>query len=120
MKKYKLTEETQLAPNGETVYRIEALKNFTLINGNEVRKGDKGGWLTSEDRMSQDGRCWIYEECMMFDNSHRSGDSIGHGYSWQYENSHQFGNSHQFENSRQFGNSRQYGNTVDYGTTNDK
>ena len=34
--------------------------------------------------MSQDGRCWVYDECMMFDNSYRSGDSIGYGDSWQF------------------------------------
>lgn len=49
MMKYKLTEET-LEFNGRTLYRIEALKNFGF-----VRTGDKGGWIESENNLSQAG-----------------------------------------------------------------
>ena len=115
MKKYKLTEESKVLEREITVYRIEALKDFTLINGKEVKKGDKGGWLQSEANMSQEGNCWVYEECVMMGNSHRSGDSIGYGNSLQYGNSRQYGNSMQYDNSRQGSYSRQYGNSRQYG-----
>ena len=36
-KKYKLTDET-IEVNGKTLYRIEALKDFS-----NIKKGDKGG-----------------------------------------------------------------------------
>lgn len=45
--KYKLTEET-INVNGITLYRIEALKDFS-----DVKKGDKGGFLEKEDNLSQ-------------------------------------------------------------------
>ena len=54
-KKYKLTEES-IIYFGRTLYRIEALKDF----GN-VKKGDLGGWIESEDNLSQEGNCWIHD-----------------------------------------------------------
>ena len=54
-KKYKLTEET-LKVYDKTLYRIEAVKEFA-----DVKKGDKGGWVESENNLSQDGNCWIYD-----------------------------------------------------------
>ena len=38
-KKYKLTEET-INVNGKTLYRIEALKDFS-----DVQQGEKGGYV---------------------------------------------------------------------------
>lgn len=55
MKKYKLTSETTVF-NGVTLYRIEALKDFA-----KVKKGDKGGFVQSEDNLSHNGDCWVYD-----------------------------------------------------------
>lgn len=49
--KYKLTEET-IRVYGSTLYRIEALKDF-----NDVKKGDKGGFIENEDNLSHYGNC---------------------------------------------------------------
>ena len=49
--KYKLTEETTIA-YGRTLYRIEALKDF-----NDVKKGNKGGFIENENNLSQSGDC---------------------------------------------------------------
>ena len=48
-KKYKLTDETTNLL-GRTLYRIEALKDF-----GDVKEGDKGGYVESEDNLSQNG-----------------------------------------------------------------
>lgn len=40
-------------------YSIIALKDFTLITGEQIKKGDIGGLVESEDCLSQDGLCWI-------------------------------------------------------------
>ena len=67
-KKYKLTDET-ININGITLYRIEALKDFS-----DVKKGDKGGFVESENNLSHDGDCWVYDDAkvsdcaMIFDN----------------------------------------------------
>jgi len=102
--KYELDKSvTKKAPNGETLYRVRALKDFDTIIGRKVKKGDLGGWVTSEDRLSQDDNCWIFDECMMYGKSYRFEDSVG------FENSQQYGDSRQFGYSRQYGVSQQYG-----------
>ena len=52
-KKYKLTEES-IIYFGKTLFRIEALKDFGNVN-----KGDKGGYVQSDENLSQEGDCWI-------------------------------------------------------------
>ena len=59
-KKYKLTNET-INVNGVALYRIEALKDFS-----DVKKGDKGGFVQSEDNLSQDGTCWVYDDAIVY------------------------------------------------------
>ena len=60
IKKYRLTEETIII-NGKTLYRIEALKDF-----NDVKKGDKGGFVEDEENLSQCDDCWIYDNAEVF------------------------------------------------------
>ena len=64
MKKYKLTNEHKAITRWlgceeieSKLYRIEALIDF-----NDIKKGDLGGWVESELNLSQDGLCWIYDE----------------------------------------------------------
>ena len=109
-KKYELTTETKKI-NGHTVYRIKALKRFDTIIGRRVNKGDLGGWVESENNLSQDGKCWLFDDAVGYENSRRTENSVGSGNSLQYGNSRQFGNSWQFGDSQQYGNSWQYGNS---------
>ncbi|MCC6271271.1 MAG: hypothetical protein IT190_08335, partial [Microbacteriaceae bacterium] len=124
-KKYELTNETKVMPTGETVYRIKALRDFDTTY-KPVKAGDLGGWVESEENLSHEGKCWLFDEATGYQDSHRSGDSVGYGNSRQLENSRQYGNSRQFgcsvqsgnsqqyDNSRQFGWSRQFGNSQQY------
>lgn len=66
-KKYKLTDETKVY-NGKTLYRIEALKDFAY-----VQKGKKGGFVESEENLSQEDDCWIDGDAMVFDDTRVSG-----------------------------------------------
>ena len=66
-KKYKLTDETKVY-NGKTLYRIQALKNFSYVN-----KGQKGGFVETENNLSQENDCWIYDDAMVFDDARVSG-----------------------------------------------
>ena len=56
MTKYKLSSQT-LQHEGRTLYRIQALKDF-----GDVKAGDLGGWVESENNLSQRGLGWIYDE----------------------------------------------------------
>ena len=66
-KKYKLTDETKVY-NGKTLYRIQALKNFSYVN-----KLQKGGFVESENNLSQENDCWIGNDAMVFDDARVSG-----------------------------------------------
>ena len=55
-KKYILTD-IKKEYDGHILHRIKALKDFALINGKEVFEGDLGGWVESEDNLSQEGSC---------------------------------------------------------------
>lgn len=131
-KKYELTNITK-EYGGKTLYRIRALKNF-----GDVKAGDLGGWVQSEDNLSQKGYCWIYDnaKCMddarMYDNSRMYDDSKMYWNSIMYDdsrmrdksemrgNSKMYGytimrdNSIMYDNSTMYGNSRMYGNSVMY------
>lgn len=51
-KKYELIKDSYW-------YRVKALKDFTLITGETIKKGEIGGSVTSEECLSQEGSCWI-------------------------------------------------------------
>lgn len=59
-KKYMLTDEFKYVDNVK-VFRIQALQSF----GN-ITAGELGGFVQSEENLSQNGKCWIYDEaCAM-------------------------------------------------------
>ena len=62
-KKYKLTNET-ITFLGKVLRRIEALKDFA-----DVKKGDKGGFIESEENLSQKDNCWIYDNAIVYENT---------------------------------------------------
>ena len=62
-KKYELTDET-IKFEGRILYRIRALKNFS-----DVKRGQLGGFVESEDNLSQLDNCWIYAEGKVMDDA---------------------------------------------------
>ena len=52
MKKYELTEEV----NERGLHRIRALRDIPRYG---VKKGDLGGFVESEENLSQSGDCWV-------------------------------------------------------------
>lgn len=61
--KYKLSNEI-LNHNGRVLYRVQALQNF-----NDVKAGDLGGWVESEQNLSQEGESWIFDEAKVYGNA---------------------------------------------------
>jgi len=53
--KYELTNQKVYIDN-KTLYRIRALKDFE-----NVKNGDLGGYIRSENNLSQEGNCWVYK-----------------------------------------------------------
>lgn len=59
-KKYELVPETVTKLYGKSMYRIRALKDFS-----DVKKGQYGGYVESEENLSQLGNCWIYDDSIV-------------------------------------------------------
>lgn len=60
MDKYELTSET-LQYAGHTLHRIKALRDFGIIN-----TGELGGWIESEENLSQAGNAWVFDNAKVF------------------------------------------------------
>ena len=87
MKKYKLTKET-ISWDYVTLHRIEALTTFTLINGEEIHPGNKGGWVESENNLSHEGNCWILDEAVVCDNAKVCDEAIVCDHARVYNNAY--------------------------------
>ena len=93
-KKYKLTEET-IKVYDKTLYRIEALRNFS-----DVKKGDKGGYIEKEENLSQNGNCWVYDDAMVYGSARVYDNAI------VYANSEVYGKAEVYHNAIIFGKSQ--------------
>ena len=77
--KFKLTTESKVNVFGVKLFRIEALVDIWTAN---VKKGDKGGWLSSAEldngnaRVS--GNAWVYGNAEVY------GDAWVYGNAWVY------------------------------------
>ncbi|WP_273783982.1 hypothetical protein [Bartonella sp. AU15XJBT] len=121
-KKFALTNETRVF-NNKTLYRIKALKDFS-----DVKAGQLGGFIESEDNLSHDGNCWvydnalvlspahIYENAKVFNNAIIMGFVYGNAHICNharvYANAHVYDNAHLSNNAWVCG--RVYGNAVVY------
>ena len=74
MKKYKLTDEC-ITIGEHKLYRIEALKDFYI-----VEKGDKGGFIESEENLSHFNNCWVYYNARVSNNAVVSGNAVVSSY----------------------------------------
>ena len=61
-KKYKLTDEV----NERGLHRIVALRDIPRY---DVKKGDLGGFVESEENLSQDGDAWVGDNAQVSDNA---------------------------------------------------
>ena len=103
-KKYKLTDVT-INLNGATLYRIEALKDF-----GEIKKGDKGGFIESENNLAHEGDAWVSDDACVYGSACVYGDACVFGCACVYDNALVSGNGQVYGNARVCGNSRVYGN----------
>ena len=117
-KKYKLTDET-INLNGVTLYRIEALKYF-----GEIKKGDKGGFIESENNLTHEGDAWVsdsahvYGDACVFDNARVYNNAFVSGYAQVYGNARVYGNAWLYDNTRVCGYARVADNARVYGDAN--
>ena len=72
-KKYEFTGETKEV-GGPVLKRIRLLRD---IGG--FKSGDVGGWIESEDNLSHEGNCWVYESARVFGEACVSGEALVSG-----------------------------------------
>ena len=116
--KYKLTEETK-CDDGTKLYRIQALIN---IPSHSVKAGDLGGWVQSEDNLSQDDTAWVFgnaqvygnacvsDDALVYGNACVSDDALVYGEAQVYGEAHVFCSAQVHGKAHVFGNARVYGN----------
>ena len=68
-KKYRLTEN-QIKRGEKILYQIEALKDFGM-----VKAGDLGGYIESEENLSQDNDAWVSGNAWVVSNARVSGNA---------------------------------------------
>ncbi len=75
-KKYKLGDKYPGAEVWRSVGREEGAfrRIVALRDFGDVKKGDIGGWVATEDNLSHDGKCWVYEDAMVYGNAKISDD----------------------------------------------
>lgn len=65
IKKYKLLKYDYIIVDDKRLYRIRSLKSL-----NRLPKGTLGGYVESEDNLSHESTCWIYDDAMVIGNAH--------------------------------------------------
>ena len=98
------------------MYRIEVLTDF-----GEIKNGDKGGFIESENNLAHEGDAWVsnnahvYGDACVFDNAHVYGNAFVSGCAQVYGNARVYGNAWLYDNTHVCGyawvadNARVYG-----------
>jgi hypothetical protein len=107
--KYTLSTNTKVV-GGKTLYQIKANKSFNI-----VKEGELGGWVESENNLSQEGVCWVYGDAWVYGNALVYGDAWVYGDARVYGDALVCGNARVYGDALVCGNARVYGNTHVYG-----
>ena len=90
-KKYRLTGN-HINIGNRILYQIEALKDF-----GDVKAGDLGGYIESEENLSQYDNAWVYGDAQVLGNAQ------------VFDNARVYGNACVFDNARVYGNACVFG-----------
>jgi len=117
-RKYILTEKTKKI-NGHILHRIKAVADF----GN-VHIGDLGGWIESENNLSQSGCCWVHDNAKVYSNAKISHDAQIFGnakvfgnarvrdYVWICADAKVYGNAQVYCNAKIYDSAQVFGNAI--------
>jgi carbonic anhydrase/acetyltransferase-like protein (isoleucine patch superfamily) len=99
--KYKLGESKEVL--GRTLFRVVALRDF-----GDVKAGDIGGWVETEDNLAQDGGAWVETE----DNLAQDGGAWVYDEAMVYDGARVYDDARIFDKAIVCGNSLVYGNSL--------
>ncbi|MEG9498423.1 hypothetical protein [Mannheimia indoligenes] len=92
MKKYCLIESNQ-EYHGQKLYQIQALRDFTAIEGIEIKQGDLGGFVSGEHNLSHQGNCWIANQAKVLGQAFVSENAFVRGFCVLCDQVQVFGNA---------------------------
>ena len=108
-KKYRLTGN-HINIGNRILYQIEALKDF----GN-VKAGDLGGYIESEENLSQYDNAWVYGDAQVLGNAQVFDNARVYGNACVFDNARVYGNACVFGNAEVYGNALVYDNACVFG-----
>ena len=102
--KYKLTEK-YIEHFGVKLFQIQAVTDFGCIS-----KGELGGYIQSEQCLSQSGDAWVYGNARVSGNAWVCDNARVSGNAWVYGDAQVYGNARVSGNARVYGIARVSGN----------
>jgi len=105
MKKYELTSSC-IEVGGTKLFQIRALMDFS-----DVRAGDMGGYIESEDNLAHTGNSWVFENARVTGNACVSENARVAGNAWVSENAWVSGDARVAGNAWVIGDACVFGNT---------
>ena len=101
--KYKLTEK-YIEHFGVKLFQIQAVTDFGCIS-----KGDLGGYIQSEQCLSQSGDAWVYDNAQVYGDARVYDNAWVSGNARVYDNAQVSGDARVSGNARVSGDARVYG-----------
>lgn len=107
MKKYKILEDGSIKFRGKSLCRIQALIDFA-----DVKAGDIGGYVESENNLSHEGEAWVYDNAIVCDDAR-----VFHN-AKVYWDAKVFDHAKVYYEAKIHGSAEIYGNAKIYGKSN--
>ena len=98
-----------MGPKYEFNGDIMKWNGYTLRRIRRISDGKLGGWIESEENLSQEGDCWIFNDSMVYDSARVYGNA------WVIDDSQVYNNALVFENARVCYGAKVYGNAKVHG-----
>ena len=102
MRKYEMTANTKMY-FGRKLYQIRALVNFE-----DIKAGDLGGYIEKEENLSHNGYAWVLNNACVF------GNALVYGNARVFDNVLIYGNAEVYGNARIYGNAFVFDNAQIY------
>jgi len=104
-KKYELVVDDTITFWGWKLFRIKALISFGSVDA-----GDFGGYIYTEDNLSQEGNAWVSGNAKVWGNAWVSGNAKVWGNAWVSGNAKVWGNAEVSGNAKVWGDAEVWGN----------
>lgn len=91
--KYEIIIDDTIEIDGHTLYRIKALIDF-----NDVKAGDLGGYIESVNNLSDELDCWAYDDSKIYEKARVSRNATIHNNCTLHGNAKMFGHASAFNN----------------------